>query len=247
MINKKINKIQTYLSYKKDPSFATFESLNNIIDKLETASESFKLPKKISIDGIESSVLVGPPGKDAIVDYEKIKLLIPEPIQGEPGKQGPPGKDAVVDYDKIKSLIPDPIPGPPGKDAVIDEKKIITKLLSKIELPKPIDEELIVKKILNIVPNRDNIVEDIISKIPDQITKTPEELARSLETLTGNDRLDYNSLKNIPGVKTYSGNKMRGGGDTIEAGQDIDITKDANGVKTISVNECRLIAYAIAL
>jgi hypothetical protein len=51
-------------------------------------------------------------GKDAVVDYDKIRGMIPDPV---------PGKDAVVDYALIKEMIPDPVP---GKDAVVDYDKI---------------------------------------------------------------------------------------------------------------------------
>ena len=57
-----------------------------------------------ALDGID--------GDDAVVDYEKIRLMLPAPI---------PGKDGVVDYAKIEAMIPDPVK---GDDAVVDYDKI---------------------------------------------------------------------------------------------------------------------------
>jgi len=55
------------------------------------------------------------PGKDGVVDYAKIEAMIPDPVKGD---------DAVVDYDKIRLMIPNPIPGKDGDDAVVDYARI---------------------------------------------------------------------------------------------------------------------------
>ena len=82
------------------------------------------------IKAVEARVIpVAINGKDAVVDYDKIKALIPDPIPGEPGR------DAVVDYARIEEAIPAPIPGEPGKDAIVDYAKI------KAMIPKPIPGE----------------------------------------------------------------------------------------------------------
>jgi len=63
------------------------------------------------------------PGKDGVVDYAKIEAMIPDPVKGD---------DAVVDYDKIRLMIPNPIPGNDGDDAVVDYARI------KEMIPDPI-------------------------------------------------------------------------------------------------------------
>ena len=54
----------------------------------------------------------GDKGDDAVVDYGKIKAMIPAPIKGD---------GAVVDYDRIEEMIPDPIK---GDNAVVDYARI---------------------------------------------------------------------------------------------------------------------------
>ena len=59
-------------------------------------------------------------GNDAVVDYDKIRLMLPDPI---------PGDDGVVDYAKIEAMIPDPVK---GDDGVVDYDKI------RLMIPDPV-------------------------------------------------------------------------------------------------------------
>lgn len=65
-------------------------------------------------------------------------------LKGDPGDPGEPGLDATpVDEEalvgRIVSMLPIPKNGEPGKNAVVDEDKIISQLISRLQKDKPLD------------------------------------------------------------------------------------------------------------
>jgi len=125
--------------------------------------------------------------------------------------------------------------GDPGNDA--DEERIISSVLSKIQLPENgapgenADNELIVRELLPLVmdqmPRPEKINEvAIISKILSRINiprngkdgengsdgspDEPKEIVTKLESLTGDDRLDARSIKNLPKSQTGGGGSYTG-------------------------------------
>ena len=126
------------------------------------------------------------------------------------GKPGEPGKEAVVDYDKIIKAtvkqIPKPIPGKPGDDAdEVDYDKIarfITKEVKKIKIPVPKhgkDGKNAIVDYKNIVIDYKKIIKGVVEEIPDVVIETPKELKKKIEKIG----IDYESLENLPDIDEW--------------------------------------------
>lgn len=96
----------------------------------------------------------GQPGRDAVVDYEKV---INEAVDRIPKPKD--GKDAKpVDEASIAAAVLASIPAPKdGKDAVVDYEKIVTAVVGRIPKPKAfapmaVDEDEIVRRVLARIP-----------------------------------------------------------------------------------------------
>ncbi len=124
-------KTKKLLKYKQDQSFATFESINELGDKLDAI-----LQKGIPFGGVEMVTIKGDkgdPGNDGYSpSVEEVAKTVMRQIHiPEDGKDGvSPSVSDVVEEVMSKIKIPKD-----GKDA--DEKRIIKKVLQ--EIPKPKD------------------------------------------------------------------------------------------------------------
>lgn len=140
--------------------------------------------------------------------------------------------------------------GEKGEDA--DELKIAQWVLSNIEIPKDgrdgkdADEAAIVAKIAKMIPKSDDIAKDVLKRIPEnkaslkviqeKIEIDPEVLMGHLERLSPKikDKLGINELDKL--TKILDRRYIHGGGDTVSAGTNITITRNANGDKVINAS-----------
>jgi hypothetical protein len=132
-------------------------------------------------------------------------------VAGDPGEKGdPPSKQELLSL--IKPLIPSPVPGPkgdegkPGKNP--DPTEVMRLVLTKLPLFKGTPE----------TPEID--VAEIISAI------TKKKL--SISSIEGLREL----LSSLQG--RVSGAYLHGGGDTVKAGTNITLTRNADGTTTIT-------------
>lgn len=129
------------------------------------------------------------------------------------------------------------IQGEKGLDA--DEQKVIDSVLEKINkqeivseltslLPKPIDENKLIAKVIKHLPENKASLKIIQDKIEIDYDKI-------LETITPKLKLE---VKNIDGLdktlKLLDKRYIHGGGDTVTAGTNITITRNNNGDKVIN-------------
>ena len=89
-------------------------------DRLKAVEARKIIDPIIDYEKIRSMIPAPIKGDDGVVDYKKIKAMIPAPVKGD---------DGVVDYGKIKAMIPAPIA---GKNAVVDYEKI------RLMIPDPV-------------------------------------------------------------------------------------------------------------
>lgn len=154
----------------------------------------------------------------------------PRGYKGEPGAQGPAGKDG-------KS-----IPGPAGKDGLhgtsVNFEEVIKAVLGKITIPKNGENgkdafitEKHIEKIATIAARKVKIPEikqiDAMSVI-EEIQKMPAGKRISSAHIDGLEQT-LSAFRS-----QLSRGYLHGGGDTVVAGNNITITKNANGTKTIS-------------
>lgn len=140
--------------------------------------------------------------------------------------------------------------GEKGEDA--DELKIAQWVLSHIPTPKDgedgkdADEAAIVAKISKMIPRSDDIAKEVLRRIPEnkaslkviqeKIEIDPEVLMGHLEKLSPKikDKLGINELDKL--TKILDRRYIHGGGDTVSAGNNITITRNANGDKVINAS-----------
>lgn len=138
--------------------------------------------------------------------------------------------------------------GEKGEDA--DELKIAQWVLSQIPTPKDgrdgkdADEDRIVSKIAKMVPRSDDIAKEVLKRIPEnkaslkviqeKIELDPEVLMGHLEKLSPKlkDKLGINEIDKL--TKILDRRYIHGGGDTVTAGTNVTITRNANGDKVIN-------------
>lgn len=152
-----------------------------------------------------------------IISYIENRIRIPEDgAQGPQGEQGPPGPQG-----------PKGDRGDPGKTPTAGEIRAL------------IDAQL-----TSMFAGRSSVtraeVDELIGKIKLQLDF--KEIARGLETLQGDDRLDYNKLKNLPGKPMYdpkatkAGRLHRGGGGAGNPVYSYDLSDQCDGSnKTFTV------------
>lgn len=228
MIGNNVKKLQRLAGFKANPSFATFQMLEEMSDKLN---------QKLVPDGVGLVTLKGDPGKDA--DEQKIIDAVLKELPAIVDSMVP-DEESIASriFAKLPRIVQSLIPIQ-EKIEVVDpreqEKKIVAAVLKKIKIPEGINEKVLIEKILSQVPRRDEIQKMVDAVAASFVIPKGADIARLLEALSGHDRLDYNALKNRPGVSTYGkGGSKHGGGDTIVAGTNITITVNSNGTKTIS-------------
>ena len=138
--------------------------------------------------------------------------------------------------------------GEKGEDA--DELKIAQWVLTQIPTPKDgrdgkdADEDRIVSKIAKMVPRSDDIAKEVLKRIPEnkaslkviqeKIELDPEVLMGHLEKLSPKlkDKLGINEIDKL--TKILDRRYIHGGGDTVTAGTNVTITRNANGDKVIN-------------
>lgn len=155
-------------------------------------------------------------------------------------------KIAEIDYKMEEALRLEK--GEKGEDA--DELKIAQWVLSQIPTPKDgrdgkdADEDRIVSKIAKMVPKSDDIAKEVLKRIPEnkaslkviqeKIELDPEVLMGHLEKLSPKlkDKLGINEIDKL--TKILDRRYIHGGGDTVTAGTNVTITRNANGDKVIN-------------
>lgn len=155
-------------------------------------------------------------------------------------------KIAEIDYKMEEALRLEK--GEKGEDA--DELKIAQWVLSQIPTPKDgrdgkdADEDKIVSKIAKMVPKSDDIAKEVLKRIPEnkaslkviqeKIELDPEVLMGHLEKLSPKlkDKLGINEIDKL--TKILDRRYIHGGGDTVTAGTNVTITRNANGDKVIN-------------
>jgi hypothetical protein len=140
---------------------------------------------------------------------ERIKSL----PKGEKGDsvQGPPGKD--VDIEEVVARVLRALPElKDGKDA--DEEVIVSRVLGSIRTPKDGESPTI---------DHDQIADTVLEKL----TKGKKLKIEHVDGL----RNEVDSYRHQMAMKQAG---QHGGGDTVAAGTNISITRNANGTTTIS-------------
>lgn len=167
-------------------------------------------------------------------------------------------KIAEIDYKMEEALRLEK--GEKGEDA--DELKIAQWVLSQIPTPKDgrdgkdADEDRIVSKIAKMVPKSDDIAKEVLKRIPEnkaslkviqeKIELDPEVLMGHLEKLSPKlkDKLGINEIDKL--TKILDRRYIHGGGDTVTAGTNVTITRNANGDKVINATGGAAIAVLAA-
>jgi hypothetical protein len=225
-----MEKLTAYRKYQKDPQLAAFQMLFDMQQSLpKLVEEAVK-----NIVGDKKQFIA-----DAVAEVRQVK-------KGEPGPKGDIGpapvkfKDyfttaeirEVVSY--IQSRIPKPKDGQPGHTpkAGIDypnEKQLTALVRSELDAfyARTGREKLTRKDV-------EQIAKSVMEPF-DPATRA-EDIARALEALNGAARLDYNALKNRPGIPAYSttgGAIHRGGPVTV---QYYDVSSSCDGsTKTFTI------------
>ena len=141
----------------------------------------------------------------------------------------------------VARAIPIPKNGIDGKD--VDETKIITSVLSKINIPKSLSPKEVISAIEMEVGKIKTLTEEDVKKLIPKLQKVfdpkerADEIARALETLKGVGKLDYFALKNLPDIPKEGGEKKvlhRGGQGLSVFASDISASCDGSN-KTFTV------------
>lgn len=177
LLNIGIKEAKRELLTKMDTELANSSMVNRVVDNLIKESKGDKGEKGDSIKG-----------KDG---YTPIK-----------GKDYFDGKNA--DEEKIiitvLSKIPKPKNGKDGKPA--NEEKIIRKIFEQIKLPKDINLEDLIKKVLIRIPKQEEILgKDIVEKINDL-------------PIQSDKQIDAKHIKNLPSLKQKKRFLKGSGGDS---------------------------------
>lgn len=137
-------------------------------------------------------------------------------LRGEPGKDGAPGRDAVVDYDRIESAIKEVVPvavkeevtkavaalpvPKDGKDApAVDEAAIVERVRAQIPAPK---DGLNGKDGESIHPDTVSLM--VRDAVAAEVQKIPQ-AKDGKDGAAGRDALEFNPLPSIDESKSYPG------------------------------------------
>lgn len=129
------------------------------------------------------------------------------------------------------------IQGEPGKDAEkVDTDALVSEVLSKIPVPEKIDEKSLIKKVISSIPQNKaslKVIHETLDPLDmiEKIMALPEGKVKfKTSQIDGLDQT-ISAFKNQmkPGV-----GYVHGGGDTVSAGTNVTITRNANGDKVIN-------------
>lgn len=132
------------------------------------------------------------------------------------GDPGSPGKDANVDHAELARQVIKLIPMPKnGTDAVVDHKKLAQEVSKHIRMPQ--DGE----------PGRAPSLEEIFGYLKEnfKLEDFPQ---------VKNEMASYRSQ--LAGKKYGTDTFVRGGGDSVKAGNNVTITSNPDGTKTINAS-----------
>lgn len=213
-----------YIIQKKVPQTQTRDAILNLHEIGKVVDDLKALKERITTEHVIAQTKRDVEHRDALARIETkiydahahIKTIVKgqkgDSVKGDKGET-PKIADIV---EALKPHIPAPIPGAPGKNAVIDEKKLVKRILALI----PPSKEVTLPAIE--IPTVESLVEEIKKKkllTKEHVAGLTEEIASYRNQLAGKHY----------GRDTWA----RGGGDTVAAGSNITITT-VNGVKTIS-------------
>lgn len=180
-----VTKLQRYRAFEIDPPRAMFQFLEEMRAELTE--------RKAQLDKLERHITSIAKGKDASTPVKGVDYYTPQELRD------------IVNYIHAQIRIPkDGKPGRDGKNGTTPSNKSIRNLIKQELSNLPTN-----------APLAPTIVNSITERVQEQVdfTARAKEIARALEGLKGAERLDYRSLKNIPGVAAYSDKPIhRGGG-----------------------------------
>lgn len=169
---------------------------------------------------------------------EKATELIDE-LNTKEGLQGEPGLDA--DEEKIKKEVLSEIRNELNKESIVKE------VLLSIPKTEPLDEKKLMEKLLKKLPESKASLKVIQEKIEidpmsviDQIMALPEGKFKLKTSQIDGLEQTVSSLRN-----QLSRGYLHGGGDTLVAGNNITITPNANGTKTVASTGGGSSGYAV--
>jgi len=211
-----ITKAQAYKEYTKNPEMAGFRMLWSMM-------EDCKKQLNEAVEKANERAL-----KD-IVNHPQFLLAVQHVKQGEKGEKGETGmsgrhgftptkgKDYFTEREikqvvaHIQSLVVVPQNGINGKDGYTPKAGV--DFPTEKQLTKMIGDEF--RKLLSMKPESKEVSAEEVAKLVGTMQERVDfkaraaEIARALETLQGGARLDYDALKNKPGVKMYEEGKGR--------------------------------------
>lgn len=154
-----------------------------------------------------------------------LEMELPEGIPGDPGE---PGEDA--DEEKIKEEVLAELRNTLDKEAIIQE------LLLRIPPAQVIDEKALLKKLLSKVPEN----KESLKIIRENIEVDPMAIIQKIMELpAGKFKIKPDQVDGLEQTMSAFRSQLgkgylHGGGDTVVAGANINITTDNNGRKVIS-------------
>lgn len=217
----------------KNPIQLLVEELQSVIkNAVETIKELSKTAEEIKQDAEKKTEEL----KNEAIDF--IKSIEPkngdDGIDGEPGE---PGEIPEIDYDSIVEDVLAKITPPEPQN--VDISDVIEKVIAQIPKPEKIDVKKLKSDILKSLPEKKGDLKIITENVEidpmaiiEKILALPEDKFKLTTKHIDGLQQTIDAIKNQVGRKGY----LHGGGDTVVAGQNITITANANGTKTISSN-----------
>lgn len=217
--------------------YTRLDQISNSIDSVkQTKNESggddlVKILNSVQKLQIE---LKGLPGEDGKMPEKGVDYFTEKEIAELVDDINKKIKVPTVEEIAARVKLPDPIEGKTPERGVDymtekDVDMIVRKVAKAIKIPS-LEGVITKKEIANMIAEAVSAKESELPEI------NPEVLARGLEALKGVDRLDYQALKNRPGVPTYDTGKrlmVRGGGSAMYSS---DLSSQCDGiVKTFTV------------
>lgn len=219
------NKLTEYRRYQADPARAAMEDVQRMRDEIDRSFEDFKVA---TLRNMRNILTTDPKFVATLVT--EVELAVAKIAKGDDGKTPVKGTDyftsqelrEIISY--VQSRVKpaqDGAPGSPGKPGAPGQHGKTPR--AGIDYPTKAQVERMVSQglmqLLALKPKGEVSKTDLnslASQIKDNFDfkKRAGEIARALETLQGNEQLDYLKLKNRPGIKMYGEDKAihRGGG-----------------------------------